>query len=175
MSKQPPKKKLLVKTDEIIAEPVNNLAEPEIPQVPAPLAEPEASVSLQAPKIDKRGKHPNIMSNLEKGRIKLAEIRAQNKLVKDALTEKAFNKKVALQEKKKTAIMDAYGVDSLSTDEEEEVVEAKQAKPVKVAPKKKKPIRYVEEPESSEEEVVYVKRGVAPSAPKQQAPALLFY
>jgi hypothetical protein len=167
MSKQPPKKKLLVKTDEIIAEPVNNLAEVEIPQVP------EASV--EAPKIDKRGKHPNIMSNLEKGRIKLAEIRAQNKLVKDALTEKAFNKKVALQEKKKTAIMDAYGVDSLSTDEEEEVAPPAPAKPIKVAPKRKKPIRYVEEPESSEEEVVYVKRGVAPSAPKQQPPALLFY
>lgn len=172
MSKQPPKKKLLVKTDEIIADPVNNLAEAEIPQVP----DTEPVPSVEAPKIDKRGKHPNIMSNLEKGRIKLAEIRAQNKLVKDALTEKAFNKKVALQEKKKTAIMDAYGVDSLSTDEEEEEVAPKaQAKPVKVAPKKKKPIRYVEEAESSEEEIVYVKRGVAPSAPKQQAPTLLFY
>lgn len=166
MSKQPPKKKLLVKTDEIIAEPVNNLAEVEIPQVP------EASV--EAPKIDKRGKHPNIMSNLEKGRIKLAEIRAQNKLVKDALTEKAFNKKVALQEKKKTAIMDAYGVDSLSTDEEEEVA-PKPAKPI--PKKKKKPIHYVEEPESSEEEVVYVKRSSngAPSAPTRAPPALLFY
>jgi len=169
MSKPPPKKKLLVKTDEIIADPVNNLAESVVPQVP----DTEPVPSVEAPKIDKRGKHPNIMSNLEKGRIKLAEIRAQNKLVKDALTEKAFNKKVALQEKKKTAIMDAYGVDSLSTDEEEEVAPPVQAKPV--PKKKKKPIRYVEEPESSEEEVVYVKRGVAPSAPKQQAPALLFY
>jgi len=172
MSKPPPKKKLLVKTDEIIAEPVNNLAEPVVPDPPAE--------AVEAPKIDKRGKHPNIMSNLEKGRIKLAEIRAQNKLVKDALTEKAFNKKVALQEKKKTAIMDAYGVDSLSTDEEAEVAPPVQAKPVKVAPKKKKPIRYVEEPESSEEEVVYVKRssnGAPPAkeAPKQQPPALLFY
>tara|TARA_R110002126_G_scaffold63229_7_gene162140 strand:- start:638 stop:1162 length:525 start_codon:yes stop_codon:yes gene_type:complete len=174
MSKQPPKKKLLVKTDEIIAEPVNNLAEVEIPQEPIPQVQ-NVEASVEAPKIDKRGKHPNIMSNLEKGRIKLAEIRAQNKLVKEALTEKAFNKKVALQEKKKTAIMDAYGVDSLSTDEEEEVAPPSKAKPVKVAPKKKKPIRYVEEPESSEEEVVYVKRGVAPKAPKQQPPALLFY
>lgn len=169
MSKPPPKKKLLVKTDEIIAEPVNNLAEPVVPQEPIPEA------SVEAPKIDKRGKHPNIMSNLEKGRIKLAEIRAQNKLVKDALTEKAFNKKVALQEKKKTAIMDAYGVDSLSTDEEEEVAPPAPAKPI--PKKKKKPIRYVEEPESSEEEVVYVKRSSngAPKAPKQQPPALLFY
>ena len=180
MSKLPPKKKLLVKTNEIVAEPINVEA-----TVEAPIVEtPPLDISIQAVKIDKRGKHPNVVNNLEKGREKLKAVWEEKRIAKAELIEKAVQKKVALKEKQKKQIMNDYGVDSLSTDEEaveEEVVPAKRAKAVvKEAPPappapKKKTIRYVEEPESSEEEIVYVKRGAKKSSSAPQMPSLIFY
>jgi hypothetical protein len=181
MSKAPPKKKLLVKTNEVIAESIND-REPVGAPIVAPIVEPPSlDVSIQAVKIDKRGKHPNVVNNLEKGREKLKAVWEEKRVAKAELVEKAVQKKVALKEKQKKQIMNDYGVDSLSTDEEAEeevVVPVKRAKAVvKSAPPapKKKTIRYVEEPESSEEEIVYVKRGAKKVASAPQMPSLIFY
>lgn len=166
------KKKLLVKTEE----PLNNLAEAE----PEPLSIPPKKAN------DKRGKGEHVMGNLEKGREKLQIIWAEKRKEKEALAEKALQKKMNLKEKQKKKIMEEYGVDSLSTDDEVEappVVVKKAPKvvappPVVVKAPKKKIVRYVEEEESSEEEIVYVKREkkdryVAPQEPPR--PTLIFY
>lgn len=172
------KKKLLVKTEE----PLNNImvAEPE------PLSIPAEPVK----KADKRGKGEHVMSNLEKGREKLQIIWAEKRKEKEALAEKALQKKMNLKEKQKQKIMEEYGVDSLSSDDEVQAppIEVKKVKKmvavapviVEKKPAKKKIIRYVEEEEeeSSEEEVVYVKRQAKPtkgvSAPPI-IPTLIFY
>ena len=168
------KKKLLVKTEE----PLNNLAEAEAE--PEPLSIPPKKAN------DKRGKGEHVMGNLEKGREKLQIIWAEKRKEKEALAEKALQKKMNLKEKQKKKIMEEYGVDSLSTDDEVEappVVVKKAPKvvappPVVVKAPKKKIVRYVEEEESSEEEIVYVKREkkdryVAPQEPPR--PTLIFY
>jgi hypothetical protein len=163
-----PKKKLLVKTDEIITEPIKE---------PVPLAVVD-TVPIQAEKVDKRGKHPNVISNLEKGREKLKAVWEEKRIAKAELVEKAVMKKVALKEKQKNQIMQDYGVETLSTDEEEEeqIIKPikKVVKAVKAVIPKKKPIRYVEESDSDEEEVIYVKKSKPVSvAPK--GPQLIFY
>lgn len=163
-----PKKKLLVKTDEIIAEPIKE---------PVPLAVVD-TVPIQAEKVDKRGKHPNVISNLEKGREKLKAVWEEKRIAKAELIEKAVMKKVALKEKQKQQIMADYGVETLSTDEEEEEVvvapKKKAVKAVKAVAPKKKPIRYVEESDSEEEEIVYVKKS-KPLAVVPKGPQLIFY
>jgi len=170
------KKKLLVKEEEVL----NNsmVAEVEPLSIPEPVK-----------KADKRGKGEHVMSNLEKGREKLQIIWAEKRKEKEALAEKALQKKMNLKEKQKQKIMEEYGVDSLSSDDEVQAppVEVKKVKKmvavapviVEKKPAKKKIIRYVEEEEaSSEEEIVYVKREkkdryVAP--PEPPSPTLIFY
>lgn len=166
-----PKKKLLVKTDEIIVEPIKE---------PVPLAVVDVVMTkqIQAEKVDMRGKHPNVISNLEKGREKLKAVWEEKRIAKAELVEKAVMKKVALKEKQKNQIMQDYGVETLSTDEEEEeeIVKPikKAVKVVKAIIPKKKAIRYVEESDSEEEEVVYVKKSKSVAvAPK--GPQLIFY
>lgn len=169
------KKKLLVKTEE----PLNNLAEAEAE--PEPLSIPPKKAN------DKRGKGEHVMGNLEKGREKLQIIWAEKRKEKEALAEKALQKKINLKEKQKKKIMEEYGVDSLSSDDDDlEAPPVVQKKPQKVVapppvvkPPKKKIIRYIEEEEaSSEEEIVYVKRDkkeryVAPAEPPRTT--LIFY
>ena len=173
------KKKLLVKEEEVLN---NSVAEVEPLSIPEPVK-----------KADKRGKGEHVMGNLEKGREKLQIIWAEKRKEKEVLAEKALQKKMNLKEKQKQKIMEEYGVDSLSSDDEVQAppVEVKKVKKtvavapviVEKKPAKKKIIRYIaeEEEESSEEEIVYVKRQAKPSKATIYAsappisPTLIFY
>lgn len=128
-------------------------------------AKEEPLEEIQAPKKpDMRGKGAHIMDNLAKGREKLAALREANKKVREELAEKALQKKLSLAQRQKEKIMKDFGLESLSSDEEEEVEEKPIKKAPKAAPKvkvvpKKKVVHYVEEEsEESEPEVVYIKR-----------------
>jgi hypothetical protein len=179
----PKKKKLLVKVADA----------PDTTQALRALgdAKEEPLEEIQAPKKpDMRGKGAHIMDNLAKGREKLAALREANKKVREELAEKALQKKLSIAQRQKEKIMKDFGLDSLSSDEEEEVEE----KPIKKAPKaapapkakaevkvapKKKVVRYVEEEsEESEPEVVYVKRerkGVSQATTPRASHSLVFY
>ena len=152
----PKKKKLLVKVADA----------PDTTQALRALgdAKDEPLEEIQAPKKpDMRGKGAHIMDNLAKGREKLAALREANRKTREELAEKALQKKLSIAQRQKEKIMKDFGLDSLSSDEEEEVEEkpikkAPKAAPKKVAPKKKV-VHYVEEEsEESEPEVVYIKR-----------------
>jgi len=123
------------------------------------------------------------LANLAKGQLGLKKRQEENRQKKAELESAAIEKKLRLAAKQKKNIEDSYGV-SLDESSDEEVVApipAPKRKVVVVAAPaplaKKKPIRYVEQPESeSEEEIVYVKR----QAPvlKKAAPSLpqiMFY
>jgi hypothetical protein len=121
------------------------------------------------------------LANLAKGQAGLKKRQEENRQKKAELESAAIEKKLRLAAKQKKNIEDSYGV-SLDESSDEEVVApipAPKRKVVVVAAPlpKKKPIRYVEQPESeSEEEIVYVKR----QAPvlKKAAPSLpqiMFY
>ena len=121
------------------------------------------------------------LANLAKGQAGLKKRQEENRQKKAELESAAIEKKLRLAAKQKKNIEDSYGV-SLDESSDEEVVAPIPAPKRKVlvvaAPlPKKKPIRYVEQPESeSEEEIVYVKR----QAPvlKKAAPSLpqiMFY
>ena len=179
-----PKKKLLVKESEGIAE--SELASIEAPEAPmAPKAPPLEKVP------DRRGKGAHVLANLEKGRERLKAVHEEKRKAKQELAEKAIQKKVALAQRQKEKLLKDYGLDSLSSDEEpneeaddEEVYVpkeilapkrvAKSLPPAKAPPAKAKPkarvVRYIEESEDeSEEEIVYVKKPSSKAIAKAEA------
>jgi len=179
----PKKKKLLVKVADA----------PDTTQALRALgdAKEEPLEEIQAPKKpDMRGKGAHVMDNLAKGREKLAALREANRKTREELAEKALQKKLSIAQRQKEKIMKDFGLDSLSSDEEEEVEE----KPIKKAPKaapapkakaeakvapKKKVVHYVEEEsEESEPEVVYIKRerkGVPQATTPRASHSIVFY
>lgn len=157
--------------------------------------------SLEASKVkltkkgkpDSRGKNEQTISNLAKGRAKLAETWAEKKRIKEELEKAALEKKVNQALKQKQLINKSYGVESEEEEDEEDdepiveqltkkqilkkapkAVPIAKAEKVKQEPKpKKKVIKYVEvESSSEEEEIVYVKKSKKQSqqqyVPQQQ-------
>lgn len=150
-------------------------------------SDPVEEQNIQASKKEKVKKTPEEiketrLANLAKGQAGLKKRQEENRQKKAELESAAIEKKLRLAAKQKKNIEDSYGV-SLDESSDEEVlapIPAPKRKVVVAAPAalpKKKPIRYVEQPESeSEEEIVYVKRQ-APAAKKgvQSLPQIMFY
>ena len=137
--------------------PVPEIVVPEIPTIEGKKKKTMAESTLQA---------------LAKGREKLQATWAEKRKTKEDLKEQALQKKIDLQLKQKKMINEEYGLpnddsQAESESEEEQIIlpvkiKAKKAKSepkAKPEPKlKKKVIRYVEESDSEEEEIVYVKK-----------------
>lgn len=152
-----------------------------MPPIPDPVEEPSIE-AVKKPKKTPEEIQQTRLANLAKGQAGLAKRREETRQKKSEMETLAIDKKLKLAAKQKKAVEDSYGV-SLDEEEEEEVEPApivvKPKKKAVVAPKKK-PIRYVmEESESEEEEIVYVKRQ-ALSVPKAKptplyTPQIIFY